>query len=238
MIPTAWDGRKAVKGNLNPVTLVRIVVTRKTPVQRFTCLPAMKPPATTNPAKIPTRLNTTWINVNVVRPKSIGRSFRWDRDCVVPTYGRAAVTTCAPMGIAYPDGVRYRATARSTPSRIRASRSGDWRASTPPVRTPPSRAATNRYPGVGTVHVTRSVANVTDLSSNPAVARARRHVGALANRLRSGPVGRSGDGTACAVTASSRIFQPESSVGATQTVNPKRPPGASTRRVSAKARSG
>jgi len=39
----------------------------------------MKPPATTSPAKIPTRLNRTWINVNVVRPKNTGASFQWER---------------------------------------------------------------------------------------------------------------------------------------------------------------
>src|SRR6184192_3689091 len=33
MIPTACDGRNVTKGKPNPVTLVAIVVTRKTPVQ-------------------------------------------------------------------------------------------------------------------------------------------------------------------------------------------------------------
>ena len=58
-MPTAWDGRKVTNGKPNPVTLVATVVTRKMPVQPSSRLPATSPPATTSPAKMPTRLNTT-----------------------------------------------------------------------------------------------------------------------------------------------------------------------------------
>src|SRR2546426_2605666 len=72
-IPTAWDGRNVTKGKPKPVALVATVVTRKRTAQRSSCLPLASPPATTRPVTMPTTLSSTWISVNVVRLKIIGR---------------------------------------------------------------------------------------------------------------------------------------------------------------------
>jgi hypothetical protein len=44
---------------MNPVTLVATVVVRKSAVQPFSRFPVTKPETTTNPDRIPTRLNAT-----------------------------------------------------------------------------------------------------------------------------------------------------------------------------------
>ena len=49
----------AVEGNPNPVTLVRIVVTRKTSVHPSRPAPASRPPTTTRPAMSPSTLMAT-----------------------------------------------------------------------------------------------------------------------------------------------------------------------------------
>src|ERR1700687_1561131 len=69
MTPTTWDGNNLWNGNMNPVTLVATVVTRKSDVQPSSLLPAISPDNTTNPDKIPARLITTWTKVNVVIPR-------------------------------------------------------------------------------------------------------------------------------------------------------------------------
>jgi len=46
-------------GNMKPVTLVRIVVVRNTPVQPDNRRPLTKPPMTTKPVAMATRLITT-----------------------------------------------------------------------------------------------------------------------------------------------------------------------------------
>jgi hypothetical protein len=69
MIPIAWDGKKRWKGNKKPVTLVATVVQIKTAVQPGSCFEVSSPKSTTNPAKIPIRLNKTCTNVKYVMPK-------------------------------------------------------------------------------------------------------------------------------------------------------------------------
>src|SRR5437588_9580956 len=64
-MPTPWEGRKRWNGKRNPVTLVSTVLARKTAVQPATRFPESIPYATTNPARIPTRLITTCTSVNV-----------------------------------------------------------------------------------------------------------------------------------------------------------------------------
>jgi hypothetical protein len=59
MAPTTWDGNNLWNGNMNPVTLVATVVTRKSAVQPSSFLPAISPNKTTDPDKIPVRLITT-----------------------------------------------------------------------------------------------------------------------------------------------------------------------------------
>ncbi len=62
------------KGKPNPLAFARTVVTRKTAAQRSSRVPLTRPPATTRPATIPTRLNTVWSRVNVamLMPRIIG----------------------------------------------------------------------------------------------------------------------------------------------------------------------
>src|SRR6267378_6718446 len=78
MTPTTWDGNNLWNGNMNPVTLVATVVTRKSEVQPSRLLPAISPNNTTNPDKIPTRLITTWTKVKVVMPRIMMCQFRGD----------------------------------------------------------------------------------------------------------------------------------------------------------------
>src|SRR5260370_41450620 len=75
MMPTTWDGNKWSNGKPNAVTLVATVLTRKSAVQPSSRFPASSPNMTTNPEKIPTRLNTTCtkVNVDVVIPKIMMR---------------------------------------------------------------------------------------------------------------------------------------------------------------------
>ena len=73
------DGSSVTKGNPKPVTLVKTVVTRKTSAQRPRSFPLANPPATTRPARMPIRLSTTWISVNVVRLKIMVVSLREGR---------------------------------------------------------------------------------------------------------------------------------------------------------------
>src|SRR3989449_10452771 len=67
-----------VKGNPNPLAFARTVVTRKRAAQRATALPAARPPATTSPATMPTRLNTVWRSVYVamLMPRIMGLMYR------------------------------------------------------------------------------------------------------------------------------------------------------------------
>ena len=74
-MPTAWDGKKRSNGKRNPVTLVAIVLIRKTAVQISSRFAVSSPNTTTNPEKIPIKLNTTWTIVNVVIPKIMMRTF-------------------------------------------------------------------------------------------------------------------------------------------------------------------
>src|SRR5690349_10839375 len=61
------DGNSSVNGNINPVTLVRIVVNRKTPVKAgIRCDPSM-PNITTRPEATATRLMITWRRVKFSR---------------------------------------------------------------------------------------------------------------------------------------------------------------------------
>src|SRR5882762_10835109 len=69
MAPTTCDGNNLWNGNMNPVTLVATVVSRKSAVQPSRLFPAISPNKTTNPDKIPTRLITTWTKVKVVIPR-------------------------------------------------------------------------------------------------------------------------------------------------------------------------
>src|SRR6266850_3328265 len=68
-MPTPWDGKNLWNGKKNPVTLVSTVVTRNSAVQPSSRFPPSSPNTTTNPEKIPIKLNTTCTNVNVVIPK-------------------------------------------------------------------------------------------------------------------------------------------------------------------------
>lgn len=61
-MPTMWGGERW-NGKPNPVTLVATVVVRKSAVQPFIRFPFSSPNMTTNPEKIPTRLNTTCTTV-------------------------------------------------------------------------------------------------------------------------------------------------------------------------------
>ena len=58
-MPNTCDGSSLWKGNRKPVTLVSTVVTRNTAVSTGKRLPPSMPSATTRPATIPIRLNTT-----------------------------------------------------------------------------------------------------------------------------------------------------------------------------------
>src|ERR1700686_4271767 len=68
-IPSTWDGSKRWNGKRNPVMLVNTVLARKTAVQISNRFEANNPNTTTNPEKIPIKLNTTCTKVNVVIPK-------------------------------------------------------------------------------------------------------------------------------------------------------------------------
>src|SRR6266851_3494621 len=79
MMPMAWDGKKRWKGKKNPVTLVATVVQIKTAVQPLSGLEARSPNITTNPAKIPIKLNKTCTKVNMVIPKIMIAPFEFRR---------------------------------------------------------------------------------------------------------------------------------------------------------------
>jgi hypothetical protein len=68
-IPTPWDGKNLWNGKRNPVTLASTVVTRNNAVQPSSRFPPSSPSTTTNPDKIPIKLNVTCTKVNVVIPK-------------------------------------------------------------------------------------------------------------------------------------------------------------------------
>src|SRR5882762_5053180 len=68
-IPTPWDGKNLWNGKRNPVTLVSTVVTRNSAVQPSSRFPPSSPSTTTNPDKIPSKLNITCTKVNGVIPK-------------------------------------------------------------------------------------------------------------------------------------------------------------------------
>src|SRR6266568_6692188 len=68
-MPTPWDGKKRWNGKKNPVTFVSTVVTRNSAVQASRRFVASKPNTTTNPDKIPIKLNATCTKVSVVTPK-------------------------------------------------------------------------------------------------------------------------------------------------------------------------
>src|SRR5260370_29394859 len=68
-MPTPWDGKKRWNGKKNPVTFVSTVVTRNSAVQASRRFAASKPNTTTNPDKIPIKLNATCTKVSVVTPK-------------------------------------------------------------------------------------------------------------------------------------------------------------------------
>src|ERR1700686_4997225 len=65
MAPTICDGRMRSLGKKYPVTLVKTVVARKSPVQPSRLLELNIPNRTTRPATMPTRLKTTWTKVKV-----------------------------------------------------------------------------------------------------------------------------------------------------------------------------
>src|SRR2546422_7249939 len=67
-----------VKGNPNPLAFARTVVTRKRAAQRSSRVPVTRPPATTSPATMPTRLNTVWSSVYVamLMPRIMGLMYR------------------------------------------------------------------------------------------------------------------------------------------------------------------
>src|SRR5437879_6841366 len=77
MNPTAWDGRNLTNGKPKPEAFARMVVTRKTAAHRSSRFPVARPPATTRPATMPTKLNTVWSRVYVVmlKPRIIGRTW-------------------------------------------------------------------------------------------------------------------------------------------------------------------
>ena len=68
-MPTPCDGKNLWNGKRNPVTLVSTVVNRNSAVQPSSRFAASSPNTTTNPERIPVKLNTTCTNVNVVIPK-------------------------------------------------------------------------------------------------------------------------------------------------------------------------
>jgi hypothetical protein len=59
MTPTIWDGPKLAEGTLNPVTLVRTVVARKSAAKLMKLFPPNMPNTTTAPLAIPIRLRMT-----------------------------------------------------------------------------------------------------------------------------------------------------------------------------------
>jgi hypothetical protein len=69
MIPNASAGVNPLNGKKNPVTLVAAVVIRNIAVQLSSRFSANSPNTTTNPEKIPIKLNTTCTKVKVVIPK-------------------------------------------------------------------------------------------------------------------------------------------------------------------------
>src|SRR5689334_4276623 len=77
-MPTTCDGRRWSNGKPKPVTLVAIVVRRKTAVQPSRRCPPSMPAATTSPDPIATRLIATWTSVYVAvdMPKIIVWSLR------------------------------------------------------------------------------------------------------------------------------------------------------------------
>src|SRR5205823_8217459 len=98
-IPTMWDGRSLSKGKPNPVTLVSTVVTMNTAAQPSRRVLVARPPATTSPATMPTRLNTVWTRVNaaMLMPKIMGAPFRRKGPNV-----RGVVSACnAGVGVPY-----------------------------------------------------------------------------------------------------------------------------------------
>ena len=58
-MPTACEGKNLWNGNRNPVTLVSTVVARKSAVQPLLRFAVRNPAKTTNPDRIPTKLNAT-----------------------------------------------------------------------------------------------------------------------------------------------------------------------------------
>src|SRR5437868_12987783 len=75
-IPTACDGKKRWKGNKKPVALVATVVQIKAAVQPLDGLEVRSPNITTNPAKIPSKLNKTCTKVKIVMPKIMSAPFQ------------------------------------------------------------------------------------------------------------------------------------------------------------------
>ena len=71
MMPTMCDGSRWSRSKPKPVTLVATVVARKSKVPPAMRADLSMPAATTSPLAMPTRLNATWINVNVDIPRII-----------------------------------------------------------------------------------------------------------------------------------------------------------------------
>jgi hypothetical protein len=92
--PTMCEGSSALNGNRNPVILVSTVVVRKRPSHPSSLVPAIRPPTTARPAKIPATLKTTWMSVRVGMSRSIGpssqsvREYRGPEKLKAPRTGR------------------------------------------------------------------------------------------------------------------------------------------------------
>jgi hypothetical protein len=75
-----WNGKR------KPVTLVRTVVVRKSAVQPSSFSAVNIPNTTTNPEKIPIKLNTTCTNVSGVMPKIMMRILSREFWCSDPPH--------------------------------------------------------------------------------------------------------------------------------------------------------
>src|SRR5712675_976987 len=75
-MPTACGGKNRWKGNKKPLALVATVVQIKAAVQPLDGLDVRSPNITTNPAKIPSKLNKTCTKVRIVMPKIMSAPFQ------------------------------------------------------------------------------------------------------------------------------------------------------------------
>ncbi len=80
-MPTTWGGPKLAEGKKNPLTLVNIVVAKKSAVQPGRRLAPNMPMRTRSPERIPTKLKMTCtsVKVDVDRPRIMSRLFRLPR---------------------------------------------------------------------------------------------------------------------------------------------------------------